>query len=86
MSLPNHKSCEKRVKTSTEQRNRNRGRRSILRTSIRELRAMTSKEDATPKLKEVSVLLDQAADSNLIHKNNADRNKSRLTRFVASLS
>lgn len=47
---------------------------------------MTSKEDATPKLKEVSVLLDQAADSNLIHKNNADRNKSRLTHFVTSLS
>ncbi len=47
---------------------------------------MTSKEDATPKLKEVSVLLDKAAGTNLIHKKNADRNKSRLTRFVASLS
>ena len=46
---------------------------------------MTSKEDATAKLKEVSVLLDKAAGTNLIHKSNADRNKSRLTRFVASL-
>ncbi len=46
---------------------------------------MTSKEDATPKLKEVSVLLDQAGGTNLIHKSNANRNKSRLTRFVASL-
>lgn len=84
--MPTHKSCKKRVKTSDEQRIRNRGKRSILRTSIRELRAMTSKEDATAKLKEVSVLLDKAAGTNLIHKNNADRNKSRLTRFVASLS
>ena len=83
--MPTHKSCKKRVKTSDEQRIRNRGRRSILRTSIRELRDMTSKEDATAKLKEVSVLLDKAAGTNLIHKSNADRNKSRLTRFVASL-
>lgn len=84
--MPNHKSCEKRVKTSDEQRIRNRGKRSILRASIRELRAMTSKEDATAKLKEVSVLLDKAAGTNLIHKSNANRNKSRLTHFVASLS
>ena len=84
--MPTHKSCKKRVKTSDEQRIRNRGKRSILRTSIRELRAMTSKEDATAKLKEVSVLLDKAAGTNLIHKSNANRNKSRLTRFVASLS
>ena len=83
--MPTHKSCKKRVKTSTLARIRNRATGSHLRASIRELRDMTDKTEATAKLKEVTVLLDQAAGSNLIHKNNADRNKSRLTRFVASL-
>jgi len=86
LSLPNHKSCEKRVKTSEKQRLRNRGLRSNLRASIRELRLMTNKEEATAKYKEVEVLLDQAAGTNILHKNNADRNKSRLSRFVAKLS
>ncbi|MCK4462237.1 MAG: 30S ribosomal protein S20 [candidate division Zixibacteria bacterium] len=83
--MPTHKSCKKRVKTSTAARIRNRATGSHLRASIRELRAMTDKTEATAKLKEVTTLLDQAAGTNLIHKNNANRNKSRLTRFVASL-
>jgi small subunit ribosomal protein S20 len=83
--LPNHKSCVKRVKTSEKQRLRNRGVRSILRSSIRELRAMTVKEEATAKYKEVAILLDKAARTNILHKNNADRNKSRLSRFVQTL-
>ena len=84
--MPNHKSCEKRVKTSEKQRLRNRGTRSILRASIRELRAMTVKEEATAKYREVAVLLDKAAHLNILHKNNADRNKSRLFHFVQGLS
>ena len=84
--MPNHKSCEKRVKTSEKQRLRNRGMRSNLRASIRELRAMTVKEEALAKYKEVEVLLDKAARTNILHKNNADRNKSRLSRFVQTLA
>ena len=84
--MPNHKSCIKRVKTSEKQRLRNRGSRSVLRASIRELRAMTVKEEAVAKYKEVSILLDKAALTNIVHKNNADRNKSRLFHFVESLS
>ena len=84
--MPNHKSCVKRVKTSEKQRLVNRGTRSVLRASIRELRAMTTKEEATAKYKEVAILLDKAARTNIVHKNNADRNKSRLYHFVESLA
>jgi len=73
------------MKTSAKQRLRNRATSSHLRAAIRELRTMTSKEEATTKLKEVTALIDQSAGKNLLHKNNAARNKSRLTRFVASL-
>ena len=84
--MPNHKSCVKRVKTSEKQRLRNRGTRSVLRASIRELREMTGKEEATTKYKEVAILLDKAAGQNIVHKKNADRNKSRLYKFVQKLS
>lgn len=84
--MPNHKSCVKRVKTSEKQRLRNRGVRSILRASIRDLRAMSNKEEAAAKYKEVEVLLDKAARTNILHRNNADRNKSRLFHFVQTLS
>ncbi len=84
--MPNHKSCEKRVRTSQQQRLRNRATRSELRAAIKELRAMTSKEEAAPKYRQVVSLMDCAASSHLIHKKNADRNKSRLARFVQKLN
>lgn len=73
------------MKTSELQRLRNRKYKSQLRTSIRELRAMTSKEQATGEYKSVSSLLDKAVAYGLIHKKNADRNKARLARFVQQL-
>jgi len=84
--LPNHKSCKKRVKTSEKDRTRNRAVRSQLRSVIKEVQTASVKEEAVKKLKEVTVLLDKAASQGLIHKKNADRNKSRLTRKVNKLS
>lgn len=83
--MPNHKSCAKRVKTSEAARLRNRGLRSILRNAIRELKAESSKEEAAKKFLIVSSLLDKAAGRHLIHSKNADRNKSRLAKFVANV-
>ena len=83
--MPHHKSCKKRMKTSDRQRLRNRGYSSNLRASIRELRALTSKDEATSKYRSVVSLLDKAVAYGLIHKKNADRNKSRLARFVQQL-
>ena len=84
--MPNHKSCKKRVKTSEKDRVRNRAVRSQLRSVIKEVQTSEVKEEAVKKLKEVTVLLDKAATQGLIHKKNADRNKSRLTRKVNKLS
>ena len=84
--MPQHKSCKKRVKTSNIQRERNRGYRSQLRDAVRELRAETNKETATTKYREVSSIIDNAVTRRLLHKRNADRNKSRLAIFVSKLS
>lgn len=83
--MPNHKSCKKRMKTSEKERLRNRGYRSVLRAAVRDLRNETSKEEATKMLPKVTSLYDRAAAYGLIHKKNADRNKSRLTHFVQKL-
>ncbi|UCD62781.1 MAG: 30S ribosomal protein S20 [Candidatus Zixiibacteriota bacterium] len=83
--MPSHKSCKKRMKTSAERRLRNRGYLSNLRTSVRELRAMTSREEASAAYRNVVSLLDRAAGRGLIHRKNADRHKARLARFVQQL-
>jgi small subunit ribosomal protein S20 len=74
------------MKTSAVQRDRNRANRSELRSALRRLRAETSKEKAAEQLQVVTRLLDRAAGSGLIHRKNANRNKSRLTRFVGTLA
>jgi len=84
--VPQHKSCKKRVKTSVISRDRNRGYRTQLRAAIRDLRAETNKETATTKYREVTSIIDNAVTRKLLHKRNADRNKSRLALFVRKLS
>lgn len=83
--MPHHKSCIKRMKTSVKARERNRAFRSRLRAALKDLRIETNKDKATELLPQVISLVDRAASYGLIHKKNADRNKSRLTRFVAQL-
>ncbi len=83
--MPNHKSCAKRVKTSEAERLRNRAFRTKLRSAVKEVRTETNKEEAQKKLKDATALLDKAAGYHLIHRRNADRNKSRLTKFVQKL-
>jgi small subunit ribosomal protein S20 len=73
------------MRTSEEQRLRNRALRSQLRAAVKELRSETDKEEAAKKYREVTSLLDKAAGYHLIHKKNADRNKVRLAQVVRRL-
>jgi small subunit ribosomal protein S20 len=73
------------MKTSEQRRLRNRTLQSQLRASIKELRSETNKEEAFKKYQAATSLLDKAASYGIIHKKNADRNKSRLAQFVRKL-
>ena len=64
--------------TSQKERLRNRGIRSQMRSAIKELQEITTKEDALKKYREVVSILDKAASNHVIHKKNAARRKSRL--------
>lgn len=84
--MPNHKSCKKRMRTSEQERIRNRAFRSRLRNAIKEVREENSKDEAAKKLTEAISLLDKAAAKHIIHKSTASRSKSRLTSVVNKLN
>lgn len=79
------KSALKRVKTSGKSRIINKSRRSAIATVEKKLRAAAEANDlATTEtfLKEVYAKLDKAVKGGTLHRNAADRKKSRLAAVV----
>jgi small subunit ribosomal protein S20 len=79
LDLPTHKSAKKRLKQSQEANIRNRSIKSEIKTFVKKVEASLDEKD----LKKTISLLDQAARKNVIHKNQASRVKSRLTKLVS---
>lgn len=86
LQMANHKSAIKRIRANAAKRLRNRYQAKTTRNAIKRLRDTTSKAEATPLLVKVVSMLDRLAKKNVIHKNKASNNKSKLTRFVNGLS
>jgi small subunit ribosomal protein S20 len=86
--VANIKSQIKRNKTNEVRRLRNKGVRSELKTRIKTAvsAAEGGAETAGEALRTAVVRLDQAASKGIIHKNQAARRKSRLTRRINKLS
>ena len=84
--MAHHKSALKRIRSNEAKRLRNRYQHKSTRTYIRKLRATTNKNEAEELLKQVSAMLDKLAKRNIIHKNKAANQKSKLTVYVNSLS
>jgi len=83
--MANHKSALKRIRSNNAKRLRNRYQSKSTRTFIKNLRSSTDKVEAQELLKKVTAMLDKLAKRNIIHKNKAANNKSKLTKFVNSL-
>ncbi len=75
--MPNIASAKKNMRKSRAAAVRNRAQRSTLRTALK--KAKSPEANAEDKRRAVQ-LLDRAARKNLIHPNNAARNKSALAR------
>ncbi|MCF8284071.1 MAG: 30S ribosomal protein S20 [Sphingobacteriales bacterium] len=84
--MANHKSSIKRIRANATKRLRNRYQARSTRNAIKRLRTSSTKSEASDLLKKVTSMLDRLAKKNVIHKNKAANNKSRLTKFVNSLS
>jgi small subunit ribosomal protein S20 len=83
--MANHKSAIKRIRANATKRLRNRYQAKTTRTFIKRLRNAVSKDEAQALLPKVTSMLDRLAKKNVIHKNKAANNKSKLTKFVNSL-
>jgi small subunit ribosomal protein S20 len=86
--MATHKSALKRSKQSKEKRLRNRNVKSNLKTTMKAVSAAIDEKDpkkAQEVLSQVTPVINKAASKGVIHKKNAARKISRLTRKVNAL-
>ncbi len=83
--MANHKSAKKRVRQTEKKRLFNRYYARTTRNAIKNLRAMTNKEEAKVVLPKVESLIDRLSKKGVIHNNKASNLKSKLTLFVNKL-
>ena len=83
--MANHKSALKRIRSNEAKRLRNRYQHKTTRTYIKRLLALTDKSEAEKMFSEVSGMIDKLAKNNIIHKNKAANQKSKLAKRVAAL-
>ncbi|GLY10022.1 30S ribosomal protein S20 [Bacillus badius] len=78
--MPNIKSAIKRTKTIQDRTERNNQQKSAMRTAVKkfETAAANNEENAKDLFAQAARSLDKAAAKGLIHKNAANRKKSRL--------
>ncbi|TDB64524.1 30S ribosomal protein S20 [Arundinibacter roseus] len=84
--MANHKSALKRIRANETKRLRNRYQHKTTRSYVKKLRATTEHGVALEVYKTVSSMLDRLAKKNVIHKNKAANQKSKLAKFVNKLA
>lgn len=84
--MANHKSAKKAIRSSAKKRLLNRYQHKTTRNMIKRLRDTTDATVAVDMYRTVSSMLDRLAKRNVIHKNKASNNKSKLARLVNKLT
>jgi len=84
--MAHHKSAIKRIRQNERRRLRNKMYKSKMRTFIKKVRSATNKEEALKLLQEAYSVIDKLAEKGIIKKNTAANKKSRLARYVNSLT
>jgi len=84
--MATHKSAIKRIRQSEKTRLFNKYFYKTARNSIRKLRGLKNKKEATELFPKVVAMLDKLAKRNIIHKNKASNLKSKLAKHINLLS
>ena len=84
--MANHKSAIKRIRQSEKRRLFNKYFHKTARNAVRKLKALTIKKQAAELFPKVVAMLDKLAKRNIIHKNKASNLKSKLAKYVNTLS
>lgn len=85
-TMANHKATKKAIRSSAKKRLLNRYQHKTTRNMIKRLRETHDAAVAGELYRTVSSMLDRLAKRNVIHKNKASNNKSKLARFVNKLT
>ena len=83
--MANHKSALKRIRQSETKRLLNKYQYKTARNSVRVLRALTDKKEASALLPKVAAMLDRLSKRNIIHTSKAANLKSKLAKHVNTL-
>lgn len=83
--MAQHKSAEKRIRSSARRHQRNTQQLSAMKTMIKRVRSAKDKTTAEKVLKATVSLLDKLAGKKVIHPNKAANQKSKLTKIVNAL-
>jgi small subunit ribosomal protein S20 len=84
--MANHKSSEKRIRSTEAKKERNKYYHKTTRTALKKLKLEKDKKKAEEMLPKVISMVDKLAKRNIIHKNKASNLKSKLSTFVSALS
>jgi len=84
--MANHKSAIKRIRANNAKRLRNRYQHKSTRTVIKAIRKATDKKEASTLIPKIFSMLDKLVKKNIIHRNKAANQKSKLSRHVNALS
>ncbi len=83
--MANHKSAKKRIRQNETKRLRNKAALSEIKTLIKKVYTLESKENSEQVLRDAVSKIDKNVSKGRLHKNTAARNKSKLVRFVNKL-
>ena len=78
--MANHKSAEKRIRSTKTKRTQNRYQGRTVRNAVKKLRETEEQETIVKDLSKVVSQIDKLAKKNVIHKNKAANLKSKLMR------
>jgi len=84
--MPQHKSAEKRVRTSAKRRELNKTYKTRLKNVIKNVREQKDKESAEKSFRTATAVIDKVAAKGIIHKNKAANQKSKLAKIVNKLA
>jgi small subunit ribosomal protein S20 len=84
--MANHKSAEKRIRTTKTKRTQNRYQGRTVRNAVKKLRETEEAATIVKDLPNVVAQIDKLAKKNVIHKNKASNLKSKLMRKANAAS
>jgi len=83
--MANHKSAEKRIRTSERKKNVNKSVDSQIKTVVKKTLNSNEKEELEKLYKEAVALIDKSTTKGKIHRNTAARKKAALTKHLNSV-